>query len=63
MKKEFKHTLRHNGERARQFSYLDPIPVEMRPIAISELCTVPIDWKMLTTLRPKAKIEEQYYSK
>lgn len=63
MKKEFKYMIRHNGERAHQFTYLDPIPVEMRSLAMSELCTVPIDWKMLTTLRPKVKIEEQYYSK
>lgn len=62
-KKELKYLLRHNGERERSYVYLDPIPAEMRPIAIMELCTVPIDWKMLTTLRPKSKLEEDYYSK
>lgn len=55
--------LRHNGDRERQYIYLDPIPSEMRPVVLIELCTVPIDWKMLTTLRPKTKIEEEYYSK
>lgn len=62
-KKETKYLLRHNGERERHYIYLDPIPLEMRSIVIMELCTVPIDWKMLTTLRPKTKIEEEYYSK
>ena len=55
--------LRHKGEKELQYIYLDPIPVEMRSVMIMELCTVPIDWKMLTTLRPKTKIEEEYYSK
>lgn len=58
-----KYLLRHNGDRERQYIYLDPIPSEMRPVVLIELCTVPIDWKMLTTLRPKTKIEEEYYSK
>ncbi|XP_055314187.1 uncharacterized protein LOC129575189 [Sitodiplosis mosellana] len=62
-KKETNYLLRHNGERERQYTYLDPIPAEMRSLKIKELCTVPIDWKMLTTLRPKTKIEEEYYSK
>lgn len=62
-KKELKYLQRHNGERERQYVYLDPVPAEMRSLMIMELCTVPIDWKMLTTLRPKTKIEEEYYSK
>lgn len=62
-KKEVKYLCRHNGERERAYVYLDPIPVEMRQVVIMELCAVPIDWKMLTILRPKSKIEEDYYSK
>lgn len=62
-KKELKYLIRHNGEREKSYVYLDPVPTEMRSIVIMELCTVPIDWKMLTTLRPKTKIEEEYYSK
>lgn len=62
-KKEFKYLVRHNGEREKLYVYLDPVPAEMRSIVIMELCTVPIDWKMLTTLWPKTKIEEDYYSK
>ncbi|XP_037036160.1 uncharacterized protein LOC119074238 [Bradysia coprophila] len=62
-KKEIKYLCRHNGERERAYVYLDPIPVEMRQVVIMELCAVPIDWKMLTILRPKSKVEEDYYSK
>lgn len=62
-KKEYKHLIKTNGERDKFYQYLDPIPVEMRAIVLMELCTVPIDWKMLTTLRPKTKIEEDYFSK
>lgn len=62
-KKELKYLIRHNGERERPHVYLDPIPAEMRSIVIMDLCPVPIDWKMLTTLRPKTKLEEEYYSK
>lgn len=62
-RKEFKYLVRHMGEREKLYTYLDPVPLEMRSITIMELCAVPIDWKMLTTLRPKTKIEEDYYSK
>lgn len=62
-KKELKYLQRHNGDRERHYIYLDPIPSEMRALILMELCTVQIDWKMLTTLRPKTKIEEEYYSK
>lgn len=62
-KKELKFLQRNNGDRERQYIYMDPIPNEMRSLILMELCTVQIDWKMLTTLRPKTKIEEEYYSK
>lgn len=62
-KKEYRNLIRNNGERDKQYVYLDPVPAEMRSLIIMELCTVPIDWKMLTTLRPKTKLEEDYYSK
>lgn len=62
-KKEQKYLVRHSGEREKLYQYMDPIPMEMRQIVIMELCTVPIDWKMLTTLRPKLKMDEEYYSK
>lgn len=28
-----------------------------------EICAVPIDWKMLTTLRPKLKADEDYFDR
>lgn len=28
-----------------------------------EICSVPIDWKMLTTLRPKLKADEDYFDR
>lgn len=62
-KKELKYLQRNNGDRERQYIYMDPVPNEMRSLILMELCTVQIDWKMLTTLRPKTKIEEEYYSK
>jgi hypothetical protein len=30
---------------------------------LAALCNVPIDWKMLTTIRPKNKIEEDFFSR
>lgn len=30
---------------------------------ILEICAVPIDWKMLTTLRPKLKSDEDYFDR
>lgn len=63
-RKEVKALLKSNGERERPYTYLDPIPSEMMGgIKISDLCLVPIDWKMLTTLRPKNKIDEDFFSK
>lgn len=34
-----------------------------RSIVIMEICAVPIDWKMLTTLRPKLKTDEDYFDR
>ncbi|XP_075162126.1 uncharacterized protein LOC142234825 [Haematobia irritans] len=62
-KKEMKKLMRTNGEREPIYSYADPVPTEMKDISIYELCVVPIDWKMLTTLRPKSKIEEEFFSR
>ncbi|XP_013117909.1 uncharacterized protein LOC106095212 [Stomoxys calcitrans] len=62
-KKEMKKLIRTNGEREAIYTYGDPVPTEMKDVSINELCVVPIDWKMLTTLRPKSKIEEEFYSR
>lgn len=63
-KKEVKALLKNNGDRGCNYTYLDPVPQEMLGgIKISDLCLVPIDWKMLTTLRPKSRIDEDFFSK
>ncbi|XP_058452688.1 uncharacterized protein LOC131431157 [Malaya genurostris] len=62
-KKEMRMLIKNGGERDKLYSYMDPIPVEMRNLVIMELCSVSIDWKMLTPLRPKTKTEEDYFSK
>lgn len=62
-KKEYKHLIKNGGDPDKFYTYMDPIPLEMRPVVILELCAVPIDWKMLTTLRPKLKIDEDFFSK
>lgn len=45
------------------YTFLDPLPREMQNLKVSELAAVSIDWKMLTTMRPKSKIEENYFSR
>uniref|UniRef100_A0AAG5DKI0 Uncharacterized protein n=1 Tax=Anopheles atroparvus TaxID=41427 RepID=A0AAG5DKI0_ANOAO len=62
-KKELKMLMKNGGERDKLYAYMDPIPGEMRNLVILELCSVPIDWKMLTSQRPKTKVEEDYFSK
>ncbi|XP_017782060.1 PREDICTED: uncharacterized protein LOC108566598 [Nicrophorus vespilloides] len=47
----------------KPFQFHDPIPVEMLSLKISELAVVPIDWKMLTSKRPKSKNEENFFSR
>ncbi|XP_030384311.1 uncharacterized protein LOC115631641 [Scaptodrosophila lebanonensis] len=62
-KKEMRKLLKANGEREAMYVYADPVPGEMKDVVLLELCAVPIDWKMLTTLRPKSKMEEEYFSR
>ncbi|XP_055592922.1 uncharacterized protein LOC129747481 [Uranotaenia lowii] len=62
-KKELKMLLKNGGDRDKLYTYMDPIPTEMRNLVIMELCAVSIDWKMLTAQRPKTKVEEDYFSK
>lgn len=62
-KKEMRKLLKSNGERETLYTYADPVPGEMKDVVLMELCAVPIDWKMLTTLRPKSKQEEEYFSR
>ncbi|KRT78676.1 hypothetical protein AMK59_8271 [Oryctes borbonicus] len=45
------------------YAFMDPVPNEMRNLKMMDLITVPIDWHMLTMLRPKNKLDEEYFSK
>lgn len=45
------------------YAFMNPIPVEMRNLDLDDLAAVSIDWKMLTTQRPKSKVEEDYFSR
>lgn len=42
---------------------MDPIPIEMRGLKFEELCAVPIEWRMLTSIRPKSKLDEEYFNR
>lgn len=45
------------------YLFMNPLPAEMQELKINDLAGVSIDWKMLTTLRPKNKTEENYFSR
>lgn len=64
-KKEFRTYEKHGtkGYEEKHFTFMDPIPVEMRSLKLDDLYTVSIDWKMLTSLRPKLKVDEEYFSR
>lgn len=55
-KKDFKFT-------KEVYTFLDPLPQEMKNLNINDLANVSIDWKMLTTQRPKSKVEEDFFSR
>lgn len=46
-----------------EYTFMNPIPVEMRNLDLDDLASVSIDWRMLTTQRPKLKLEEDYFSR
>lgn len=45
------------------FTFANPVPTDMRPVKLEDLISVPIDWRMLTTLRPKTKLDEEFFSR
>ncbi|XP_014287486.1 serine/arginine-rich splicing factor 10 [Halyomorpha halys] len=53
----------HKKSKKLGYQFADPIPMEMRSLNLDDLCSVPIQWNMLTTLKPKSKIDEEYYSR
>lgn len=46
-----------------QYAFMNPIPVELRELDLNDLASVSIDWRMLTSKRPKTKVEEDYFSR
>lgn len=64
-KKEIKayETLGTRGYEEKHFTFMDPIPVEMRGLKFEELCIVPIEWRMLTSIRPKLKMDEEFFNR
>lgn len=54
-KRELKHT--------REYPFAEPVPPEMRGVKLEDLSTVNIQWKMLTTLRPKNKQDEELFTR
>ncbi|XP_037869794.1 uncharacterized protein LOC101745784 [Bombyx mori] len=51
------------GYEEKHFTFMDPIPVEMKGLKFEELCAVPIEWRMLTSTRPKSKLDEEYFNR
>lgn len=45
------------------YTFMDPIPAEMAKLSVNNLAAVPIDWRMLTTVRPKSKVDEEFYTR
>ncbi|XP_050301310.1 uncharacterized protein LOC126739596 [Anthonomus grandis grandis] len=45
------------------YLFMNPLPVEMQELKIDDLAGVSIDWRMLTTKRPKSRVEENYFSR
>lgn len=54
---------RREEKQSQDWNYPDPTPPDMKAVKLEDLCPVNIDWKMLTTLRPKTKVEEDMFSK
>ncbi|VVC96173.1 unnamed protein product [Leptidea sinapis] len=51
------------GYEEKQFTFMDPIPVEMQGLKFDDICAVPIEWRMLTSIRPKSKQDEEYFNR
>ena len=50
-------------QRRQRYPFANPIPIEMRHTSVASLAAVSIDWRMLTSDKPKAKQDEEYFSK
>lgn len=47
----------------REYSFSDPVPTEMRGVRLEDLNSVNIQWKMLTTLRPKTRMDDEFFTR
>ncbi|XP_049957143.1 uncharacterized protein LOC126473858 [Schistocerca serialis cubense] len=54
---------RREFRRQGEYSYANPVPPDMRSVALEDLSPVPIDWKMLTSVRPRSKVDEELFSR
>ncbi|KAF2366066.1 hypothetical protein FHG87_003186 [Trinorchestia longiramus] len=53
----------HGGAREEPFPYADALPGPMRGLNMNDFYQVDIDWRMLTTARPKSRLEEEVFSR
>lgn len=63
--KNFKFKTGKKDYKAMKEPYLfqDPIPPEMKNLKLDDLVSVTIDWHMLTNLRPKNRVDEEFFSR
>lgn len=47
----------------KEWNYGDPLPPDMRSLNLQELHQIPIEWRMLTPLRPKLRQDEEMFSR
>lgn len=58
------NTIKHDKKAMHEeYAFMNPIPMEMRNLDLDDLASVSIDWRMLTTQRPKTKLEEDYFTR
>ena len=61
--KEKDFTFTSEKKSIKEWSYPDPMPPDMKGVDLKDLCPINIDWKMLTTVRPKTKMDEDMFSR
>ncbi|XP_032664305.1 uncharacterized protein LOC116840986 [Odontomachus brunneus] len=61
--KEFSWRATKKELKAREWTYGDPVPPDMRELDLQELQQVAIDWRMLTPIRPKLRQDEEMFSR
>ncbi|CAB3363270.1 Hypothetical predicted protein [Cloeon dipterum] len=59
----FKISKSQTFKSSKEYNYCNPVPPCMQSIRLDDLCQVDINWKMLTTIRPKSKMDEELFSR